>query len=101
MLASGVDLTDPANFHIRQLYDQWTQQDGNEIDWRGDLLFKLDNSSWIKSIATGLRFGDRFASNRADNPGGLDCRAAPGEPGQPAIYRRSPPRMPRRPALRR
>jgi iron complex outermembrane recepter protein len=76
MLASGEDLTNPANFHLRQLYDQWMQQDGNEIDWRGDLLFKLDNSSWIKSIAAGLRFGDRFASNRADNPGGLDCRAA-------------------------
>jgi iron complex outermembrane recepter protein len=76
MLASGLDLTDPSNFHIRQFYDQWTQQNGNEIDWRGDLLFKLDNSGWIKSIATGLRFGDRFASNRADNPGGLDCRAA-------------------------
>ena len=77
MLAGGVDLTDPSNFHIRQLYDQWTQQDGNEIDWRADLLFRLDSSSWIKSIATGLRFGDRFASNRADNPGGLDCRAGP------------------------
>jgi TonB-dependent receptor len=76
MLASGEDLTDPSNFHLRQLYDQWTQQNGHEIDWRGDLLFKLDNSGWIKSIATGLRFGDRYASNLADNPGGLDCRAA-------------------------
>jgi iron complex outermembrane receptor protein len=76
MNVTGVDLTNPANFHIRQLYDQWTQQNGNEIDWRGDLIFKLDNTSWIKSIATGIRFGDRFASNRADNPGGLDCRAA-------------------------
>ncbi len=76
MLASGIDMTNPANFHIRQLYDQWTQQGGDEIDWRGDLLFRIDNSSWIKSIATGLRFGDRYASNRADNPGGLDCRAA-------------------------
>src|SRR3984957_13459679 len=76
MLASGEDLTSPSNFHLRQLYDQWTQQDGHEIDWRGDLLFKLDNSGWIKSIATGVRFGDRYASNLADNPGGLDCRAA-------------------------
>jgi len=76
MNVTGVDLTNPANFHIRQLYDQWTQQGGDEIDWRGDLLFKLDSAGWIKSIATGLRFGDRYASNRADNPGGLDCRAA-------------------------
>jgi iron complex outermembrane recepter protein len=75
MNVTGVDMTNPANFHMRQLYDQWTQQNGDEIDWRGDLLFKMD-SSWIKSIATGLRFSDRYASNRADNPGGLDCRAA-------------------------
>ena len=76
MNVTGVSLTDPTNFHIRQLYDQWTQQSGNEIDWRGDLSFKLADSSWVRSIDTGLRFVDRFARNRADNAGGVDCRAA-------------------------
>jgi TonB-dependent receptor len=84
MNVTGIDLTDPSNFHIRQLYDQWEEQDGNEIDWRGDLVFKMANSGWIKSIATGLRFGDRFASNREDNQGGLDCRApTPVDPASP------------------
>jgi iron complex outermembrane recepter protein len=76
MNVSGLDMTNPANFHIRQLYDQWELQTGNEIDWRGDLLFKLDSSSWLKSIKTGIRIADRFAENREDNQGGLDCRAS-------------------------
>jgi iron complex outermembrane receptor protein len=71
------DLTNPANFHIRQLYDQWQEQNGNEVDWRGDLTFKLDNVSGLTSIAAGLRFADRFASNREDNQGGMDCRGTP------------------------
>src|ERR1700722_6838835 len=82
MNVSGIDMTNPANFHIRQLYDQWELQTGDEVDWRADLVFKLDSSSWLKSIATGLRFGDRFASNREDNQGGLDCRGAP-DPASP------------------
>lgn len=83
MNVTGVSLTDPTNFHIRQLYDQWTSQKGNEVDWRGDLTFKLDNS-WIRSIVTGLRFADRFAQNRADNQGGLDCRGTP-DPASPTF----------------
>jgi len=74
MLASGVSLTDPSNFHIRQLYDQWTHQYGNEIDWRGDMTYDL-GGGFLKSIVAGVRYVDRYAQNRADNPGGLDCRA--------------------------
>jgi iron complex outermembrane recepter protein len=84
MNVTGIDLTDPGNFHVRQFYDRWEEQSGNEIDWRGDLLFKLDRSSWVKSIATGLRFVDRFAQNREDNQGGLDCRGV-ADPASPAF----------------
>jgi iron complex outermembrane receptor protein len=82
MNATGIDLTDPANFHIRQLYDQWQEQSGNEVDWRGDLSFKLDQSSGLKSIDAGVRFVDRFARNREDNQGGLDCRGV-ADPSSP------------------
>jgi TonB-dependent receptor len=89
MLASGVSLTDPSNFHIRQLYDQWTHQYGNEIDWRGDMVYDMGGGSFIKTIVAGVRYVDRFAQNRADNPGGLDCRADPASdistPQYPAI----------------
>jgi iron complex outermembrane receptor protein len=82
MNATGIDLADPANFHIRQLYDQWQEQSGNEIDWRGDLSLELDPFSWVRSIDAGLRFVDRFARNREDNQGGLDCRGVP-DPSSP------------------
>jgi iron complex outermembrane receptor protein len=87
MNVTGLDLTDPSQFHIRQLYDQWQEQNGDEIDWRGDLVFKLEPSNWLKSVATGLRFADRFARNRQDNFGGLDCRGAPnaGSPTNDAL----------------
>ena len=77
MNVTGVSLTDPTNFHIRQLYDQWTDQSGNELDWRADVSFKLPAASWISSIDTGLRLVDRFARSRAANGGGVDCRADP------------------------
>ena len=82
MNVTGISLTNPADFAIRQLYDQWMIQKGNEIDWRGDINFKLGDSSWVKSIDAGLRLGDRFAQNREDNQGGLDCLGVP-DPSSP------------------
>jgi iron complex outermembrane recepter protein len=77
MNVTGINLLDPSQYRLRQLYDQWTVQKGNEIDWRGDLDFKLNDSSWMKSIDTGVRIVDRFAQNRADNAGGIDCLGPP------------------------
>jgi iron complex outermembrane receptor protein len=77
MSVPGFNLNDPSKYQIRQFYDQWQEQSGNEVDWRGDLNFKLDNVTGLKSIDAGLRFGDRFARNRADNPGGHDCLGSP------------------------
>lgn len=76
MNVTGVSLTDPANFHTRQWYDQWTKQTGNEVDWRGDMSYDMDDASWVKSIDAGVRYANRYAQNRADNAGGLDCRGA-------------------------
>jgi iron complex outermembrane recepter protein len=74
MNVTGIDMTDPSQFHIRQLYDQWTRQDGDELDGRADLTYDMGDPSWIKSLVAGVRYVDRFAGNHADNPGGLDCR---------------------------
>lgn len=86
---TGVDLTDPSQFHIRQFYDQWTKQTGNEFDLRADLKYDTGAASGVKSFDFGLRYANRFAKNRADNPGGLDCRAdlfaARSSPQFPAI----------------
>jgi iron complex outermembrane receptor protein len=77
MNVTGINLFDPSQYHVRQLYDQWTVQKGNEIDWRGDFNFRLADSSWLKSVDTGVRVVDRFAQNRADNAGGIDCLGPP------------------------
>jgi iron complex outermembrane recepter protein len=77
MNVTGINLFDPSQYHVRQLYDQWTVQKGNEIDWRGDFNFRLPDSSWMKSVETGVRVVDRFAQNRADNAGGIDCLGPP------------------------
>ncbi|HEY2417678.1 MAG TPA: TonB-dependent receptor [Steroidobacteraceae bacterium] len=73
MNVTGFDLTNPALFSIRQLYDQWQDQKGDEVDWRGDFAFKMGGDNPLKSIDTGVRIGDRFAKQTEDNQGGLDC----------------------------
>jgi TonB-dependent receptor len=61
-----------ANYHPTQLFDQWTQNSGNEIDWRGDAAFTLGDG-WLKSIDVGLRYSNRFGKNRADWGGAISC----------------------------
>jgi TonB-dependent receptor len=61
-----------ANYHPTQLFDQWTQNSGNEIDWRGDANFTVSNG-WLKSIDAGLRYSNRFGKNRADWGGAVSC----------------------------
>src|SRR5579862_5841328 len=89
MKGTGVEGTDPSQFHIRQFYDQWTKQSGDEFDWRADLAFDTGSKTGITSVDAGVRYANRFAKNRADNPGGLDCRAdlfaAQSSPQYPAI----------------
>lgn len=78
------NVTNPANMVMRQWYDQWTKQTGNEIDWRGDLAYDMGGSGFIKSIDAGVRYANRFAKNRQDNYSGLDCDSFP-DPASP-IY---------------
>ena len=77
MKVTQSNVTDPANMVMRQWYDQWTKQTGNEIDWRGDFSYDMGGSSFIKSIDGGVRYANRFAKNRQDNYGGLDCDSDP------------------------
>ncbi|MDE2182200.1 MAG: TonB-dependent receptor [Alphaproteobacteria bacterium] len=75
-------VTDPANMVWRQWYDQWTKQTGNEVDWRADLHYDVGADSLIRSFDVGFRYANRFARNRADNAGGLDCDSFP-DPSSP------------------
>ena len=82
MKVTQSNVTDPANMVMRQWYDQWTKQTGNEIDWRGDVAYDMGVSSFIKSIDAGVRYANRFAKNRQDNYSGLDCDSFP-DPASP------------------
>jgi TonB-dependent receptor len=82
MKVTQANVTNPANMVMRQWYDQWTKQTGNEIDWRGDIAYELGDSSVIKSIDAGVRYANRFAKNRQDNYSGLDCDSFP-DPSSP------------------
>ncbi|NIJ49483.1 TonB-dependent receptor [Rhizomicrobium electricum] len=71
-------VTDPANMVMRQWYDQWSKQSGNEIDWRADATYEIA-ARGLKSVEFGVRYGNRFAQNRGDNTGGQDCDSNPAE----------------------
>ena len=72
MKVTGINLLDPNIYFMRQFYDQRMKQYGNEIDWRGDLVYDLGNG-FFQSIDAGIRYVDRYARNRQANGGGLDC----------------------------
>jgi TonB-dependent receptor len=77
MKVTQSNVTDPTNMVWRQWYDQWTKQTGNEIDLRFDVKYDFSEAHALKSIEAGLRYGNRFARNRAANPGGQDCDSFP------------------------
>ena len=81
MFVPLASVTDPTNMVLRQWYDQWTKQSGNEIGWRIDATYET-GTSVIKSVEFGIRYGNRFARNRGDNTGGQDCDSYP-DPGSP------------------
>ena len=83
--------TDPAgwlvaaNYHPTQLFDQWTQQSGNEIDWRGDASYSFGDGV-LKSIDAGLRYTNRYGKNRADWGGAISCYGGTDQMGaDPAV----------------
>jgi len=74
-------VTDPNNMVWRQWYDQWVKQSGNEIDWRADITYET-GMNFVRTVEGGVRYANRFARNRGDNTGGLDCDSFP-DPSSP------------------
>ncbi len=72
-VATPADWLVAANYHPTQLFDQWTQQSGNEIDWRGDAAYTFSDNGVLKSLDAGVRFTDRYGKNRADWGGAISC----------------------------
>jgi len=60
----GVDLTDPANFTIRTLFDNNSRDTSEQIAWRNDLTIKPD-SAFIQSLKIGTRYTHRTVNSQA------------------------------------
>ncbi|SEL37195.1 TonB-dependent receptor [Roseateles sp. YR242] len=56
----GLDLTNPANFHINGGVDVRGVREGNSTDWRGDADYDLGDG-FFKEFSTGLRLAKRDA----------------------------------------
>jgi iron complex outermembrane recepter protein len=67
--ATGVDYTNPANFYLTQLFDQWDRAHSVQYALRGDLLYRL-RDSFLKSVQGGLRYSERDVNFKSANGGG-------------------------------
>ena len=65
---SGIDYTDPANYHLSQYFDQWSRAHSSFYAAKTDALIKLD-SSFLKSLQFGARYADRDVNFHQANPG--------------------------------
>ena len=63
---SGLDFTNPANFYINQLFDQWSKAESAQFALKTDATISLSNS-FLKSIKVGLRYADRVVDYHQDN----------------------------------
>jgi TonB-dependent receptor len=67
--ATGVDYTNPANFNLQQLFDQWQRAHSVQYALRADLLYRLRND-FFKSLQFGVRYADRDVNYTSANGGG-------------------------------
>ncbi len=67
---SGIDYTNPANFQLTQLFDQWQRSHSAQYALRGDLLYRLA-SPFLKSLQFGGRYADRDVNYHSANNGGI------------------------------
>ncbi|CAN5249001.1 TonB-dependent receptor [soil metagenome] len=60
----GVDLTDPANFTLRTLFDNHSVAVSKQWAWRADIEHKLD-SGFLSNFKFGVRYTNRKVSSQA------------------------------------
>lgn len=68
---SAYDITAPGNWVLRQYYDSWNRQRGEEWAWRGDASFDLDAGP-LTSLEVGARASRRTATNHSGDTGARD-----------------------------
>ena len=65
---SGVDYTNPANYHLSQYFDQWDRDHSSQYAVKTDVLVRLRNDL-LKSLKFGVRYSDRDVNSHSANPG--------------------------------
>lgn len=65
---TGIDLTDPKNFDLLQLFDNYGRDHGESTAAQFDADY-TPASGWLKSVKFGARLEDRKAESQSTNPG--------------------------------
>ena len=65
---SGLDYTNPVNYHMSQYFDQWSRDHSSFYAAKTDAVIRLD-SDVVKSLQFGARFSDRDVNSHSANPG--------------------------------
>jgi TonB-dependent receptor len=58
------DVTDSSHYWLEQFFDQWDEQEGEDVNFTADLTYSLDGG-FFNSVGGGLQIGSRTAENRA------------------------------------
>ncbi|WP_267395415.1 MULTISPECIES: TonB-dependent receptor [unclassified Sphingomonas] len=66
----GVDITDPANFTLRTLFDNHSVATSKQWAWRGDLLYTFDGGL-LTNFKIGARYTNRHAASQATASQGI------------------------------
>jgi len=82
---SGVDMTDPANFYIRTLFDNHSLDTSRQFAWRADVQHDFD-AGFLKNFKIGARYTSRRATSQSTasvpignpDPNGTPVSSLPG-----------------------
>lgn len=61
---TGVDLTNPANFTLRDMFDNHSESVSRQWAWRGDLVYDFDGG-FLSNFKVGARYTNRRVSSQA------------------------------------
>jgi TonB-dependent receptor len=73
---AGAPATDPGNFYLNGLFQDWTNARGKQWAWRGDATYDIDGNFFQY-----LQFGTRYSDHKATARGAQDISTPP--PGGP------------------
>jgi TonB-dependent receptor len=63
MRYDGMDMTDPANIYLFQLFDRYGKDKGASTDWRADATYTPDGNGIFQEFSAGVRFNKRKAES--------------------------------------